>query len=88
MLPELNSVLLILVEIIFGSLAILTQKAALLKGKDVLVHAIAWAVEVFIAAGSFFLLVIFSTADFAIAGFIIGLLIIVAGSLLLPKNGS
>lgn len=74
----IESILVILVELIFGGLAILTQKAA---RQAELVHAIAWATEVLIASLSFFILVIYSTTNFAIAGFILGLIELIIGTL-------
>ena len=83
MISDTNSMLIILVELIFGLLAIFTQRAALRSDQDALVHAIAWAVEVLVSSAAFFILAIFSTSTYAITGFIVGIIIIALGSFLL-----
>lgn len=83
MICGVEAILVILVEVIFGSLAILTQKAALESkaGNVEIVHAIAWAVEVLISVGAFFLLTILSCVEYVVGAFIIGLIILGAGTL-------
>lgn len=85
MLNSITSSLIILVELIFGVLALLTQRAALrsMNNYDDIIHAIAWAVEVLISSFAFFILALHSTTTFAVIGFIVGVLIIIAGSLML-----
>ena len=81
----IDSVLVLMVELIFGGLAIATQLAALKNPNSysTIVHGIAWAVEVIIAVEAFFILVLFSSPTFAVVGFILGLLMLIVGTKLL-----
>ena len=81
----IDSVLVLMVELIFGGLAIATQLAALKNSNSysTIVHGIAWAVEVIIAVEAFFILVLFSSPAFAVVGFILGLLMLIVGTKLL-----
>jgi len=85
MLSALVSGYIVIVEIIFGILAILTQRASL-RSKDehaIIVHGLVWSAEVLIAVSSFFILAIFSTELFATIAFIIGLALVIGGSIAL-----
>ena len=88
MLGALESIFVIIVELIFGGLAIVTQLAALESGNSysVIVHGIAWAAEVLVSVASFFILVLFSSAVYATAGFVLGILIMVIGTAVLIKH--
>jgi len=81
MLSSIVSSLIIIVEIIFGILAIFTQKASLNSKNDysIIVHGIAWAVETLVIVSSFFILALFSTEAFAIASFVIGIILLIIG---------
>ena len=85
MIGVIESVLVLLVEFIFGVLAIVTQLAALNSPNiySTIVHGIAWAVEVIIAVGAFFVLALFSSPTFAVVGFIIGIMILITGTKIL-----
>ena len=85
MLGMIESVLIILFQVIFSGLAIMTQRAALLSSTSAIPHAIAWAVEVFFAGTAFLVLTLFSSVDFAVVSFIIGVLTIIVGSIFLMQ---
>ena len=88
MLGPIESVLVLLVELIFGGLAVATQLAALKSPNSysTIVHGIAWATEVLVSVASFFILVLFSSAGFAMAGFVFGILVLLTGTALILKH--
>gem|GEM_PF-810341 len=71
----------IVVQIIFGILAIVTQYAALSSKNNysLLIHGMAWCVEVLISTTSFFIVSLFSTPVYASASLLIGIIIILIG---------
>jgi len=81
MLSAIVSIYIILVELIFGVLAIFTQRAALSSKNQysIIVHGLAWSVEVLLSVSSFFIISLFSTVGFATLSFIIGLILVVVG---------
>jgi len=85
MLSTIVSVYIILVELIFGVLAIFTQRAALSSKNQysIIVHGLAWSVEVLVSVSSFFILSLFSTVGFATLSFIIGFILLIVGILYL-----
>jgi len=85
MLPAIVSVYIILVELIFGVLAIFTQRVALSSKNQysVIVHGLAWSAEVLVSVSSFFILSLFSTVVFATLSFLIGIIILIVGFLYL-----
>jgi len=85
MLSTIVSVYIILLELIFGVLAIFTQRAALSSKNQysVIVHGLAWSVEVLVSVSSFFILSLFSTVTFATLSFLIGIIILMVGLLYL-----
>jgi len=85
MLSAIVSTYIILVELIFGVLAIFTQRAALSSKNQysIIVHGLAWSVEVLVSVSSFFILSLFSTVGFATLSFIIGFILLIVGILYL-----
>jgi len=85
MLSAIVSVYIVLVELIFGVLAIFTQRATLSSKNQysVIVHGLAWSVEVLVSVSSFFILSLFSTVVFATLSFLIGIIILIVGFLYL-----
>jgi len=85
MLSTIVSTYIILVELIFGVLAIFTQRAALSSKNQysIIVHGLAWSVEVLVSVSSFFILSLFSTVGFATLSFIIGFILLIVGILYL-----
>ena len=85
MLSTIVSVYIILLELIFGVLAIFTQRAALSSKNQysIIVHGLAWSVEVLVSVSSFFILSLFSTVTFATLSFLIGIIILMVGLLYL-----
>jgi len=71
----------IVVQVLFGILAIATQYAALSSKNNysLLIHGMAWCVEVLISTTSFFIISLFSTPVYASASLLIGIIIILLG---------
>jgi len=90
MINIISSTLIVLIEFIFGFLAIFTQRAALLSknAQTEVVHGVAWSIEVLISVGAFFVNAVFSTPVFAIISFLVGVLTIVIGTTILLKTFS
>jgi hypothetical protein len=81
MLVGPTSIYVIVVQVIFGILAIATQYAALSSKNNysLLIHGMAWCVEVLISTTSFFIVSLFSTPVYASASLLIGIIIILLG---------
>ena len=77
MLDLLQSILLLLYEVILGILAVWTFAVA--NREDALPHSIAWGVEVLLFSTGFLLLLLFASMLFQVLAFVVGVVMLGVG---------